>query len=685
MSSLVPSSVRDTADGGGAPVTAVVTIKESDLRPAIPGWFRTRQGRRTAARRCAVVARHRAAFHGVRSPLYAVLLAWYALRGAALCLWWVCRWCVDARSDALEQQLASGSRDDAAAFVKLRNDRTERVKTRLTVAGLLVVVTMAAAGLLIRRGPAWSWWLVGVVLVVVLVRVGTPAGSGVLAPAMLTHTKYRELTDVIVMRALRAAGLGGTPAKYDRDGNELAADTRPTLAAPISRSSNQRGYEVVVDLPYGKTAGDAAENVQRLASGLDVEEGQVFVTPVSGSTRRTRIYIADEDPMLLKPNRSPLSDLPKVSVWDAQPMATTPVGETVACSLLFSSFLLGAVPRSGKSFAAKVLVAPAVLDPHCDVTVLDLGGGRDWMATEHVAVNYLSGDEDDDLTRALSILEGLRSEARARLASFRDLDNRDCPEDKLTRELSARGMRPHIIVVDELQNILKAPDRKVRKAALDVLTWLAKTAPKAGYSLIAITQRPAAEVIPADFRDITTVRIALRTKTPQGSDAILGAYMSSKGYRSDRFLEEHKGACVIGGISTGAGGDLQYARTDLLMPKDFERACLAGRQRRVDAGTLRGQAAGELPEVTITVTVLADVAAVWPGDTAKVQARVLVDRMREVFADRYAALTPEALTDALRPLGVTRLDQVWDKTTRSNSVGYALQDVSAVRRAIEAD
>lgn len=675
-------------DDGMAPtgrptqVRATVAVRDTDLRPVVPGWLRTADGRRAVLGRWVTITRHRILYHAVRSPWYVPLLAWRTVRGLVVVITWLARWVVDARADALEQQLATGAKSDVELFIRHREARADRIRARLTV---LVAGTVAIAG---AGWCTWRWlpgWVPGTAAVaafVGLVRAGTPAGRPVLSAAMLASPGYRELTDRVVMRSLRAAGLGGQAARFDKDGNELTEDTRPTLAAPIARSSNGRGYEVLVDLPYGKTAGDAAAAVDRIASGLDVDVAQVFPEPVPGSTRRCRLYVADEDPMLLPSHPSPLGRLPKVSVWDPHPLAQTPAGRTVSATLLFSSFLIGSVPRAGKSYAAKALVAPGVLDPHCDMTAIDLKGGRDWLATAQVATNYSVGDDEDDLLRAVAILEALRDEARARLSAFRRLATVDCPEDKLTREMAAQGARPHLIVVDEVQNLLACRDKDIKKAGLSVLVWLAKTAPAAGFSLIAITQRPAADVIPADLRDITTVRIALRTKTRQASDAILGSDISATGFRTDRFLEHHKGACVIGGIATGTGGDLQVARTDLLTPGQFERACAVGRQRRIDAGTLRGAAAGD-EQTTVTVTsVVTDVGAVWPGDESKVQAHALLSRLREVYGARYAALDEAGLTRALKAYGVPVMQVFRDGTNRN---GYALADLGKARRAIEAD
>ncbi|GAA3624484.1 hypothetical protein GCM10022223_46940 [Kineosporia mesophila] len=653
-----------------------------DLRPIVPAWLASGEGRKAVAGWWFHVQWHRAKFHGIRIPTYVARIAWRAPRGVWRITSGLTRWALDTRADALEQALASGTKMDTATFIQLRENRSIRVRARLATVAAGTVVSAVGGAVAVSQLPTGGGTLAAAGAVAALAWVGSDQDRPLIGAAMAASGRYRELTDAIVMRALKAAGLGGSVAKVDKNGNEIEEDTRPTLAQPIARSANGRGYEVVVDLPYGKTAGDAAAAVDKIASGLDVDTAQVFPEPVAGKSRRVSLYVADEDPMLLPPHRSPLARLPKASVWEANPLARTPLSAAVKATLMFNSFLVGALPRSGKSFAAKCLVAPAVLDPHCDLTVLDCGGGRDWLPTQEIAVDYVAGDEEEDLLRIVAILNRIRDEARERLAKFRKMSAAEMPEDKLTRALAADGMRPHAIVVDELQNLLRANNKEIRKAALEVLVWLAKTAPKAGYILILITQRPAADVIPSDLRDIMSVRIALRTKTRQGSDAILGSDISATGYRTDRFLESHKGAAVIGGISTGKGGDLQVARTDLLMPAEFARACAVGRKRREDADTLRGAAIGDAAPVEITITVLQDVAAIWPGDEAKVHAYVILARLKDIHPDRYAGMADEAaLTRALKPYNITS-GQVSRGGVNRN--GYKLSEIRAAVRARKA-
>ncbi|MFI7587894.1 hypothetical protein ACIB24_12550 [Spongisporangium articulatum] len=662
-------------------VTGPPAIGAGELRPIVPGWMRSWDGWKGTTRWWLRVQWHAFRFHMFRLPTYAVRALIRAPRGTCRVVAGTVRWALDTRADGLEQDLATGTKADSKEFRQLRENRSARIKWRSLVVAVVLGI-LVTSGVIIYRGqePAVQA-AVSVATFLVLAIIGSDPGKPLIGQTMTATPGHREITDTIVMRALRAAGLAGQPAKVDKDGNVTAESTLATLAAPIARSANGRGTEILVDVTYGKTAGDAAENLGKLASAMDVAAAQVFVEPVKGSERRVAIYVADDDPFLRTPHRSPMARMPKVSVWDQHPIARTPLGREVKAPLLFASYLVGAVPRAGKSFAAKCLTAPAVLDPYCDVTGIDCKGGRDWLALSEVATHFQTGDDEEDLARAVAILRQLQQAARARFAQFRDLSDLEMPEDKLTRELARAGMRPHIIIVDEIQNLLRAASKEIRQESLDVLTWLAKSAPAAGFSLVAITQRPAAEVIPADLRDVMTVRIALRTRTRQNSDAILGTDISATGFRTDRFDEAHKGAAVIGGISTGRGGDLQVARTDLFTPTDFTKACAIGRQRRIDAGTLRGQAAGEREEFVVEAMVVEDVDAVWPGDQAKVQAWQIVERLREHFGDRYPQLDEAALTRMLKPRGVPSIQVFRDNTNRQ---GYALADVRRARRVLAA-
>ncbi len=458
----------------------------------------------------------------------------------------------------------------------------------------------------------------------------------------------------------------------------------PKLAEPIQRDG--AGWRALVDPPFGKTFGEAQNKREAIASGLDVSAVQLFLEASPASERRVLIWVSDVDPYSGKPNPSPAAKCPPASVWQPHRLGVEPRGRAVALPLIFNGFVIGAVPRQGKTFIARNLIAPAILDPHCDITVLG-AKSSDWEDVEQVAVSYAAG-EGDDATVAYSVaaLRSLRDECQSRYDALRALPREQRPEGKITPGLADKGFRPHVIVLEEAQNVLGHRDisgtkrSPLAKEATYLCSYLAKVGPAAGYVLMIATQRPSTEIIPSDLRDILTVRIALKVQDRVSSDTILGDYRAARGIESASLVNgRHAGVAVIVGVDNGRGGDHLTVRGDLLKSEDFARVCMVGRQRRLDAGTLRGHAAGEADTVAVDVSVLADLLAVWPGAEPKVQSAVLCARLAQLRPRLYDGLDPAALPRALDRHGVP---VVQVNRAGSNRNGYTL---AAVRNAATTD
>ncbi len=650
----------------------VVPWRRDEQRQAlVPAWIVDPAERRHAARWAVGHYRHVVEFHTIRLPVYGGRLLVSAPTGLGRLLVGVTTWVLDFETAAARQLAVD--RGEVSTYTTLIRRRDERVRGRLTAVSVVLALAAALAVVITLAGPSWARWVALAAAVGGLGAWGRRKDKP-LVDHPVTRARFERLTDQHVLRALAAAGLGGRGPKKAANGEEeQTAVGTPTFPQPIVRDGP--GWLATVDLPRGRTAGDAAAKRDQLASGLDCSPAQVHVEAVPESARRIRLWVADVDPYTLPPRHSPLAKCPPTSVWDPQPLGAEPRGRVVRPPLIFASFLVGAVPRMGKTYAARALVAPAMLDPLCDLTVLDLKGGRDWKPCEELAVTYRSGDDEEDVAYALVVLDRIIDEARRRFRAFRELPDAKCPESKLTRELAADGLRPHVVVIDEVQNLLRHPIHG--RDALPKLVWLAKTAPAAGVTLVLATQRPAAEVIPADLRDNCTVRVALRTMDWRSSDTILGASAASIGIESFSLQEQHKGVAVVRGVSNGRGGDAQTVRVDLLAAEDVARICAIGRQRRLDAGTLRGAAAHETDPAAVEVSVLDDVVAVWPGAQAKVWAETLLERLTALRPDLYEGMTAGVLTAALGRHGIGSMQVNKGKVNRR---GYALADV---RRAAD--
>lgn len=643
-------------------------------RPVIAPWLLDPQERRARWTFWTGYAWHAVRFHAVRLPLYLgrVLLA--SPRGAFRSIAGVGRW-VSGAELAAEARAAGADPAAKARFYEMQAQR------RATHSFLLLLGLAALVALGWLAGPL-RWPLV----VAALVGLGL-LGRREEAPIVSTavdRPKLTKLTGPIVLRALNAAGLGGRKTRKSED-EDTAVGTASLVRDPVREG---KGWAVTVDLPYGKTSEQAVEKHKAIASGLDIGAVQLFLDVVPDRERRLGMWVADSDPYAGRPNPSPNARCPRVSVWEPQRLGVDPRGREVRLPLIFNGFVVGSIPRQGKTFTSRNLVAPAILDPYCDITVLG-GKSSDWEAAEQVCVAYSAGEGDDAMVEySVAALRRLVTEAQSTYDAIRALPAKDRPEGKITPELQARGFRPHVIVVEECQNIFGHRDdtgtkrSPLAKQALYYATQLAKVGPAAGYILILCTQRPSAEVIPTDLRDVLSVRVALKVNDRASSDTILGDYRSARGIESASLLNGvHAGVSTVVGVDNGRGGDHTRMRGDLLTPDEFARVCQIGRQRRADAGTLRGHATGEPDPIAVQVSLLDDLLAVFPNGEDSAWSETLIERLAGLRPELYGGWNSGQLTAALKPLGVAAGRQVWGTEQGTgkgvNRRGVLLEDIAA--------
>ena len=642
------------ATGGPEPLTGEVLPRwqgPADRRPIVPAWLVSREDRRAAARWAAGHVGHVAAFHATRTPLYAGRLAAYSPRGAARIIAAVGRWLVDAEAHPLRRAMVDAG--DTSGYLALSRQWRERVKARLMLAGVSAG-TGAGGGLavweLAPHGVAYAG-LAGVVAT--LGWVGRRSDRPLVEPAVLT-TRARKLTADTVTRALRAA-------------LRLPDSAELTFGEPISRDG--AGWRAVVDLPFGTTADKAIGRRVEIASGLDYDERQVFLSRHrgnAGSARRLVMWVADVDPLSVPAGRSPLVTAPRVNYWEPFPFGLDERGNTVPLSLLWAAMLVGAIPRMGKTFTARLPVLAAALDPHVRLYVYDMKGSPDWMPFRHVAHRFGVGDRPDPDTgvdpveRLLADMRELQAEVDHRYRTLRTLPAEVCPEGKLTEDLSRNrhlNMPLVLVVIDEVQRALEHKEHGDELA--EVLTDLVKVAPAVGVMFLCATQKPDKTSTPSSFRDQFGIRFALRVTSWQVSDLVLGAGAYSEGLDASRLSVDALGCGLLRGTGdTGSVVGGTTVRAFLADGRDAEVICQRGRALREAAGTLTGAAIGEVPApVGPAWSVLADLLTVF-GDQDKAHSDVLCARLADAWPDRYAEWTPTTLAAALKPHQVdTR--QVW--------------------------
>ncbi|WP_236796312.1 cell division protein FtsK [Amycolatopsis sp. GM8] len=546
--------------------------------PRVPRSLKSRAQARQAAKDATVTA--------VKLPYrYLGSVARGLIAGAR---WWR-RWVTvrDYREAAEQQEKL------ADKFAEIR----ELTLFRWRVTGAVAVASAFAFTLVVVLWGYGPLWIAGALLSASLAMLGrrndgSPGRKPALAgPRTLTWTMDPQ----VLVDAFRDAKL-------------IGKDEVLRLVERATRVGN--GWAVTVDLPATRKAADVIKNREALASALAVDEIQLIVERVRGKgghAGRVAMWVADEDPYSSPPLRTPLLGVDRWDAWRPVPFGRDARDRRIDLPLVWTSVLVGAIPRQGKTFAARLAAAGLILDPHTRLYVADFKAGKDWDAAAQVAHRFMSGDETEHVHALKDWLVELVGEVQGRYRRMRTLDDIVCPESKITPEISrdtTLNMPVTAIIVDEVQVPLEdrtpvaVQGKKLTAGEYigELLTWLAKKGPAAGIVLILATQRPDSKTIPSGLRAVLGSRFALRVMDWQDSNIVLGEQMNTRGYDSSRLLPSHKGVGILrpdGETQAGADVLAVTVRTYYMPNEDWRTVCERGRALRESAGTLTGHAAGE--------------------------------------------------------------------------------------------
>lgn len=619
-------------------------------RPIFPAWLVQREQRRAAIRWGRDLIIHEAAFQTVRLPLYGLRLCVYTPRGVVRSLrcWW--HWVSDGEARQMRRRAAET--DNIAGLLQLRQQRKEAFKVR----GLVTLGSAGLTGILLLivyvvwpHMLAWLTFGAAMASVAAFGYVGRRKDKPIVEHARIANPKARRLTEDMLTRAFIAAGL-------------CTQDDPIGMIQPIQRDG--AGWLAFIELPFGKNAEAAVKKKLDIAGGLGVHEVQVFMDRLPGkSPRHLRVWVADVDPYASMPPVTPLVAMERIDFWKGFPFGVDARGQVIHLSLIWSSLLVGAIPRMGKTFAARLPALAAALDPFVQLIVFDGKGGKDWKAFEQVAFRYGSGVRSVIVELLLETLRDLKVEMDRRYELLQSLPDDLCPEGKITPALSRNlslGLQPILVCIDEFQRYLE--NGTFGEAIKEVIDDLVKTGPAVGIMFDVATQKPDGKTIPTKIRDNIGTRFALKVMTFQASEVILGAGTRDAGLDASKFQRSHKGVGILLGADDGeladAGG--QTVRTHLADLRTVTTICERGRELRIAAGTLAGHAAGEQIEERVTISVLDDVAGVFARGEDRLWSEEICERLAEVNPDAYSGWDATTLAKMLKPYGLITRD-VWIK------------------------
>jgi S-DNA-T family DNA segregation ATPase FtsK/SpoIIIE len=611
--------------------------------PILPVWAHSRADIVATARHAAGNAGYVARFHAVRTPKYAAKVAVWAPIGFLRTIGRLLRWATAEEGNwSLRQDAAR--RNDPETWLKLDRQRQRQTSVRWPVLiGGSITALVVAAVVWFGPTPAPVRWLAFLAVVVACARLGRPADRPI-TDRVTTGETYRKLTAELVRRALTSLGIAGI--------NSAVAKNPGAISFPVEIHRDGPGHLAIVDLPYGVEAGEVIARRGRLASGLRLPLDQVWPDPAPGHTGRLALWVGYQPASAMRQPAWPLAKTGQVDVFKPFAFATTPRMTTVVVSLMSRNWLFGGQPGSGKTFALRLLVLAAALDPRVEIRGYELKGVGDFAPAAPVMTEYGNGFDDDTLEACAAMLKWLYDECRRRserIAFYAAAGK--APENKVTPELASlkgSGLHPLVVWIDEAQELFRS---QWGKEAAEYAEKCIKLGRALGVILMLGTQIPDKDSLPTGITRNVNSRYCLSVADQTANDMILGTSAYKNGYRATVFEP-----VVQAGWGILAGfGKPQANRSYYVDGDQADRIIARAVELRSGAGTLPTPA--ERTRATAPAAdVVVDVAAVWPAGEDKTWNETLCARLADLRPDVYGGWESAQLTAALKPHAITPVD-----------------------------
>lgn len=606
-------------------LSRIATAQES-AQPVIPFWLRDRQEAEQVLRWVASYYAHVAAYQATRSPLYMLRLMGRSPRGLGRLVRGWARWAFDTEARELRLSAANSSR--TSEYMMLSRQHTSRVRSRVSASLVMAVAGLITAAIVVPAAPVSL--LIGSAMagMSLLGMLGRKPDQPLIDRAVLP-TRVEKLTSENVLAALGSIGISAINRALDGKGGEEIGFT-----APITRDGP--GWRAEISLPRGVVASDVMERRDKLASGLRRPLGCVWPEPESDEhPGQLVLWVGDEAMNKAKQAAWPLISKGSVNLFSPVPFGADQRGRLVEMLLMFEGVLIGAKPRMGKTFALRVLLLAASLDPLAELRIYELKGTGDCGPVEKVSHEYASGPDDETIEQCLESMRQLvnvelikRSKTINRIAK----ENPErCPENKVTEELAndSLGLHPIVFAVDECQELFTHPE--YGKEASSLAEKVVKRGPAMGVIPVFATQRPDAQSLPTGVASSIGIRFCLRVMGQTENDMVLGASMYKSGVRATTFTAKDKGIGYLAGVED----DPMIVRSAYIDGPAAETISERAYAIRSAAGTLSGHAIGQAPEVQDTSTIIDHLMAVWPNDTDAVWSVRLIDALAAYRPDLY--------------------------------------------------
>jgi S-DNA-T family DNA segregation ATPase FtsK/SpoIIIE len=617
----------------------VVQRSDEPLAPIVPAVWRNPDQRRQVLRWYAWYTGYKLRFHAVRSPKYAAKTALYAPRGAGRLVlrtvWW-------ARAEEGNWQLRqhAASRNDAETWQRLDAIRERQSRWRWWVVSAVFLGLLIALVVMRGAAPLWLQALVLAGVVPVLARHGRPADKPI--TDRVSHgPRFTKLTGEMVRNAVARLGIQGLREPGD------------VTFPPPGIHRDGPGWLARFNLPAGTEAVDVLERRGRMSSALRLPVDQVWLSAGPEHAGQVDLWVGYlPSSKMGQPRWALLSPTARTSVFEPIEFGADERQRAVRAPLFARNWLIGGVPGSGKSYAARAIVLGAALDPTVELKIAEFKGTADFGDLAPLCSTYVCGVDDIAVEQGKQILTWGLTEAERRGRRIRAARERgEAPEGKVTPELAARpgsGLHPVLIVIDEAHELL------VDKEAAAAAERLIKRGRALGITVILATQIPDKSAVPPAITRCVTMRWCLAVQDQVANDMILGTGAYKRGLAATAYRPGiDAGWGVVTGLESPTAVRSYY-------PDAEQSAALVAR-----ATVLRGgRAVGDGVDLPESRDVLADVLHVFAHLGRRgIHWAELPALLVEAHGDVYASHTPESVSALLRGMGVPTVDVKVEGTT----------------------
>lgn len=330
---------------------------------------------------------------------------------------------------------------------------------------------------------------------------------------------------------------------------KLAGDTRLQVVAPgIIPLAGGTIWKATLD-----TGGPSAEPIlaarDDIASRLGLSESRLIVERDPGYGRRVTVTGIVGNPWG-PPTRSPLMDAQRFAFGtDPLPYGMTIERDLIDLPIFEMHYLVGGMPRRGKSTSCYPMWIAAALDPLAPIWVID-GGEVDTAVLKDAG---LTRRWTNDPEEAFDVLGEIEEEVEHRQGLLRAAQLKR-PNAEFYAE---HGMSDGLVVFDEFATFTTNPDVALAKKISKRLVSLLQRSPKTNIHFVLSTQSPSSNAFDTDGRGVVPGRIALLCDSSDMSDKVLGRYTaarlgidasrlpSEKDKKGVQWLRTHEGARVV--------------------------------------------------------------------------------------------------------------------------------------------